>query len=734
MTNIKLVVNGSKVRAEVEGILTSGSVGIPVTIQYDNTWDGLTKNLVCTSGKWGPTGKPRTIANIDTTATVAHEVMIADNQLYLAVEGRNEEGTIVIPTIWADCGKIYPGASVSADPSAKPTLPIWAQLEHQIEDLKENGSLNNGNTDSDCAYTLPVATAETLGGVMPAKKTEAMTQTVGVDANGRLYTEPGASGGTDDYAVLNNKPQINGVTLDGNKTNSDLGIGNPTDEQVATAVGIYLDEHPEATTTVADGSVTEEKTTFFTRNLMELIGEMEVGFGGNSMAGYHKKTFAVEPGKTYVFYPGQWNTYFNADMAEITEGWTLENNILTIPADSPLRYIRPTVQDTKMTDTFPCCYVGSDNIGQIARGSCITTFDYTAEKETPVLQMSQPGNLIRAEECTLNTGAYYYSGYIPVTPGEKYYCAPVIGMLEFYNRYKAVWRNLNYDTSSIAQTLFNLGVFSPNGGTVVTGQGGGVYTIPEWCKYVRCNTTLTDGVPDAILVKASRKVTKEQLQDTIIYSAASQDSVEAFVKSQHLSGLTLCCLGDSVTNMSGYGALVAAKYGMTNISGGTDGAGYIRAAGLADNQIAYNKVNSLDADTDVVVLMFGTNDISNGREIGTFTDNDLTTLYGALRQTFNLLVTKFNGKRIGVVTSPQRNFNTCEYDKWKQYNDTIKRMAMLYKIPVLDGEYAGLVYGLANDYSHFTDDVHPSAVGSEALAYNIGKFIESLPIYHRNGA
>jgi hypothetical protein len=60
-------------------------------------------------------------------------------------------------------------------------------------------------------------------------------------------------------------------------------------------------------------------------------------------------------------------------------------------------------------------------------------------------------------------------------------------------------------------------------------------------------------------------------------------------------------------------------------------------------------------------------------------------------------------------------------------------MAMLYKIPVLDGEYAGLVYGLANDYSHFTDDVHPSAVGSEALAYNIGKFIESLPIYRRDG-
>ena len=728
MTNIKLTVNGAKATAAVDGILTSGSVGIPVTIEYDSSWDGLTKSLVCASGKWGTSSIHRTMLNIDTSATVAHEVLIANNHLYLGVEGRNADGSLVIRTTLDECGKILPGADANADPSAIPTLPIWAQLEQQIDDLKKNG-----NTGIECSYTLPVATAETLGGVMPAEKTEAMTQAVGVDSNGRLYTEPGVSCGTDDYAALNNKPQINGVTLAGNKTSSDLGIGNPTDEQVATAVGIYLDEHPEATTTVADGSVTEEKTTFFTRNLVELIGEMEVGFGGNSLAGYHRKTFAVEPGKTYIFYPGQWNSYFNADMAEITEGWTLENNILTIPADSPLRYIRPTVQDNRMTDTFPCCYEGSDNIGQITRGSSITTFDYAAERETPVLQMSQSGNLIKAEECILSTGTYHSSGYIPVTPGEKYYCAPVIGMLEFYNRYKAVWRNLNYGTSSIAQTLFDLGVFSPNGGTVVTGQGSGVYTIPEWCEYVRCTTTLTNGVPDSILVKASRKVTKEQLQDTIIYSTASRDSVEAFVKSQHLSGLTLCCLGDSVTNMSGYGALVAAKYGMTNISGGADGARYTATADYTDN-IAYNKINDLDADTDVVVLMFGTNDISNSLDIGNFTDNTLYTLYGALRQTYDLLTAKFDGKRIGVVTSPQRNFNTYTYDKWKQYNDIIRKMAMLYKIPVLDGEYAGLVYGLANDYSHFTDDVHPSAAGSAAIAYNIGKFIESLPVYHRDGA
>lgn len=43
-------------------------------------------------------------------------------------------------------------------------------------------------------YELPVASATTLGGVKPIEKTSKMTQTVGIDADGRLYTTPGDSG------------------------------------------------------------------------------------------------------------------------------------------------------------------------------------------------------------------------------------------------------------------------------------------------------------------------------------------------------------------------------------------------------------------------------------------------------------------------------------------------------------------------------------------------------------
>nr|DAR10602.1 MAG TPA: hypothetical protein [Caudoviricetes sp.] len=43
-------------------------------------------------------------------------------------------------------------------------------------------------------YVLPVASSTTLGGVKPIAKTSDMTQTVGIDADGRLYTTPGDSG------------------------------------------------------------------------------------------------------------------------------------------------------------------------------------------------------------------------------------------------------------------------------------------------------------------------------------------------------------------------------------------------------------------------------------------------------------------------------------------------------------------------------------------------------------
>ena len=51
-------------------------------------------------------------------------------------------------------------------------------------------------TDYDTNWgDIPIATPLTVGGVQPAAKTSAMTQSVGIDANGELWTAPGGGGG-----------------------------------------------------------------------------------------------------------------------------------------------------------------------------------------------------------------------------------------------------------------------------------------------------------------------------------------------------------------------------------------------------------------------------------------------------------------------------------------------------------------------------------------------------------
>ncbi len=67
--------------------------------------------------------------------------------------------------------------------------------------------------------------------------------------------------GTKDYTLLEEKPKINGVELSGDKSTSDLKIDSPTDEQVDVSVRSWLDEHPEATTTVQDKSIDYSKLT-----------------------------------------------------------------------------------------------------------------------------------------------------------------------------------------------------------------------------------------------------------------------------------------------------------------------------------------------------------------------------------------------------------------------------------------------------------------------------------------
>ena len=107
------------------------------------------------------------------------------------------------------------------------------------------------------SYTLPVASASQLGGVKPVAKTSAMSQDVGVDDNGKLYTIPG--GGSYNLTDEDKSEIAADVIADGIEAELGGDVPAPTDAQVSSAVSAWLTDHPEATTTVQDGAVTVKK-------------------------------------------------------------------------------------------------------------------------------------------------------------------------------------------------------------------------------------------------------------------------------------------------------------------------------------------------------------------------------------------------------------------------------------------------------------------------------------------
>lgn len=79
--------------------------------------------------------------------------------------------------------------------------------------------------------TKPTYTAQEIGAITEPRSEGMSGQVLTTDGNGgRSWTTVrSGDGGTFDYDELNNKPQIGGVTLSGNKSLSDLGIASTAD-------------------------------------------------------------------------------------------------------------------------------------------------------------------------------------------------------------------------------------------------------------------------------------------------------------------------------------------------------------------------------------------------------------------------------------------------------------------------------------------------------------------------
>ena len=117
-----------------DDLITSGSVGIPVTFNLSEDFDGLSCIAV-----FEGSGVSIDVALMGDSCVVPHEVLAtAGGYLRIGIYAANSEGTIVIPTVWAGSKMILRGTTPSEVDPSEPT-PSWvAQVQEAAAEALEN--------------------------------------------------------------------------------------------------------------------------------------------------------------------------------------------------------------------------------------------------------------------------------------------------------------------------------------------------------------------------------------------------------------------------------------------------------------------------------------------------------------------------------------------------------------------------------------------------------------------
>lgn len=132
MKTIQITVTGNQTVVTQTAVPVSGTVGLPVDFIFDDAWEGLNKTAVFRAN-----GKSLDVLNVTDAVAVPWELLKNPGcRLWAGVYGTNSDGSLQIPTIWADLGIIQPGADPSGDESADPTLPVWEQIRAEVGDIE----------------------------------------------------------------------------------------------------------------------------------------------------------------------------------------------------------------------------------------------------------------------------------------------------------------------------------------------------------------------------------------------------------------------------------------------------------------------------------------------------------------------------------------------------------------------------------------------------------------------
>lgn len=252
---IRVNVDGVSATVTEKEVLTAGRVGLECAFTFTGEWDGLFKTAVFQGVESVDVALP------DNTCVVPWEAMQVEGvQLKIGVFGANGAGTIVIPTIWANAGKIQPSAVGSGTEPSEPSQNANAYAVETAEEAKnialsvqqradngefdgEPGAPGADGVDGSTLWTTTVEPAEPIGGGYEFMVSDLTGVSGGTPAAGDIifygsayYPITSVTGHSvlDRKAIADTRTSIRGATGPA-----------ATGQQVQTAVDAWLEEHPE---------------------------------------------------------------------------------------------------------------------------------------------------------------------------------------------------------------------------------------------------------------------------------------------------------------------------------------------------------------------------------------------------------------------------------------------------------------------------------------------------------
>jgi lysophospholipase L1-like esterase len=336
-------------------------------------------------------------------------------------------------------------------------------------------------------------------------------------------------------------------------------------------------------------------------------------------------------------------------------------------------------------------------------------------------KVTNDGFYINADGSLGATVGFCVSDFIPITPNEAYitsmtYAPP----FAVYDANKTI-------ITGVSQTN---PVTMPSNGAFVRWSVDKTNTTLDTFMIVKGTVVPTVYIPYSL--KAMLKdvyVRKEQILDLNLISK--------------WSGAKIDVLGDSITAMNLWQPTVTSKLGTQTFSNhGVSGSCISGVA--ADAMWTDSRINALSTDSDLYLVMGGTNDWANNTLLESGNKLDTTTFKGAYRVLLEKLITKFPNKHVAIMTTPygkvpnragwtdQTGIVNNNGLSTRDYAKACREVAGEYGIPVIDID-ANTYFNKINLTQFVTDEttmiVHPNATGAKRIAeIVVGKLKEIEPI------